>query len=178
MSGPVGDRLKELCLGVLGTGRMRPAPATWASALSALLFVPIWWLAAAAGSRWIVECLVVLGVLAGSVLSIRWGRWAIARYGSTDPREFVLDEFAGQWLALLLLPVSLACGGKLLAWVVLGQFLLFRVLDIVKPFPARRLQRLPAGWGILVDDLFAGAYANVAGQLLWRLTPLAAYVGA
>ena len=89
----------------------------------------------------------------------------------------MLDEFAGQWFALLALPVGLDAGLRAVACVVGGQFVLFRVLDIVKPPPAFGLQRLPAGWGILVDDLAAGAYANLVGQLLWRLTPLAAWLG-
>jgi len=60
--------------------------------------------------------------------------------------------------------------------VIGGQFVLFRALDVIKPPPARGLERLRAGWGILLDDLVAGAYANVLGQLLWRATPLAAWL--
>lgn len=178
MIGRGAETLKLACITVLGSGYLRPAPATWGSLTSLAIFAPFWCLgAAAAGSRWVVEGALVLGVLLSSALSVRWGVWAVARFDSTDPKQFVLDEFAGQWLALLALPVGLGAGARAAAYVVGGQFVLFRLLDIVKPPPAFRLQKLPAGWGILVDDLVAGAYANLVGQLLWRLTPLAAWLG-
>jgi phosphatidylglycerophosphatase A len=170
--------LKVACITVLGSGHLRPAPGTWGSAAAIVIFSVFWWLAAnVVGSRWSVELVLVLGVLASSGLSVTWGAWAIGRFGSEDPKDFVLDEFAGQWVALLWLPIGLMAGAWAFVCVVGGQFLLFRLLDIVKPPPAHQLQRLPAGWGILVDDLFAGAYANVVGQLVWRLTPLAASLG-
>jgi phosphatidylglycerophosphatase A len=78
-----------------------------------------------------------------------------------DDGRITVDEIAGQWLALLLLP-----GG----WVVGGvAFLLFRLFDIWKPWPARLAERLPGGLGVVADDLVAGLYANLAGQLLWRV---------
>jgi phosphatidylglycerophosphatase A len=70
-------------------------------------------------------------------------------YGS-DPRQAVWDEFAGQWTALFLLPKT--------APLMVASFLIFRVLDIWKPFPARRSQDLPGGWGVMVDDLIVGIY--------------------
>ena len=179
MSQPPGDKLKAACITVLGSGHMRPAPGTWGSAVSVVLFAGVWWLCAGiARERWVLEAAVVVGVAVGSVLAVVWGEWAVARFASKDPHEFVLDEFAGQWVALLLLPMSLSAGLWTFACVVGGQFVLFRLMDIVKPPPARQLERLPAGWGILLDDLFAGAYANVVGQLVWRLTPTAGWLGA
>lgn len=163
---------------MFGSGHLRPAPGTWGSLVSVLVFAALWWLMAnAVGQRWALELAVVVGVLLSSILAVRWGPWAIARFRGGDPREFVLDEFAGQWVALLWLPLGLTAGLWPLACVVGGQFVLFRIMDIVKPPPARQLERLPAGWGILLDDLFAGVYANVVGQLVWRLTPLAAWLG-
>ncbi len=64
-----------------------------------------------------------------------------------------------------------------MAGVLVGQFLLFRVFDVVKPPPARQAEALPAGWGILTDDLIAGVYANLVGQVIWRVTPLAGMLG-
>jgi phosphatidylglycerophosphatase A len=172
------ETLKLLCITVLGSGFLRPAPATWASFFCVLIFAPLWWLGATiAGSRSVIEVGLVIGVLVSSGLSVRWGRWAIERFGSKDPKNFVLDEFAGQWLALLWLPIGLSAGVEAWLCVAGGQFVLFRIMDIVKPPPAFQLQRLRDGWGILVDDLVAGLYANLAGQLLWRLTPLAAWIG-
>ncbi len=175
------DRLKDACITVLGAGHLRPAPGTWGSLFAIVLFLPIGALVAGARPpRMVLEILIVLGILAASWLSVRWGGWAIARFGSADPRQFTLDEFAGQWTALLFLPWAYWGTHAVDLWspacLLGGQFVLFRIFDVLKPPPARQLEALPAGWGILVDDLFAGAYANVVGQVLWRLTPLAAWL--
>ncbi len=94
------------------------------------------------------------GCLAASVLVVLLGRWAERFYGTKDPQEIVLDEVAGIFLTF--------AGFSGLGWPeILAGFLLFRGLDIVKPFPARQAQKLPAGWGIVVDDLAAAVYANL-----------------
>lgn len=89
------------------------------------------------------------------------GVWAAgreeARVGTHDPSSIVVDEAAGMLVALVGHP-------RTLPWV-LGLFLLFRLLDVWKPLGIRSLQALPGGWGIVVDDLLAGAYASLAGQL-------------
>jgi phosphatidylglycerophosphatase A len=80
----------------------------------------------------------------------------ISATGKADPREVVADEFAGQALTFLLIgpvPVSQVCT------VAAVGFLSFRLFDIVKPWPIRRLEKLPDEWGILADDLLAGVYA-------------------
>lgn len=172
------DKLKVACITVLGSGFAPLAPGTWGSLVAVIVFSPVWLTAALAdASRIWVEFALVVGVALSSWLSGLWGEWAIARFGRRDPRQFTLDEFAGQWLALLAVPIGLTAGWWSFGCVVGGQFLLFRLFDILKPSPARRAERLPAGWGILADDLVAGVYANVAGQLLWRLTPLATWLG-
>lgn len=75
-----------------------------------------------------------------------------------DPRAVVIDETTGLLVTLLGLPLS---------WpTLLGGFVLFRVMDVLKPPPARRAERLPGGWGIVTDDLIAGLYANLALRLL------------
>ena len=112
---------------------------------------------------------VVLTLLA-SLGCIVWGPWAIAYFAETakkqgDPGRVVLDEWAGQWLALLAIPMPTL---ERAVAVLLVQFFAFRLFDILKPPPGRWLEKLPAGWGILVDDLAAGVYANVAAQLLLR----------
>ncbi|MGH9397457.1 MAG: phosphatidylglycerophosphatase A family protein [Terriglobia bacterium] len=91
------------------------------------------------------------------------GVWAAGQaegfYGMTDPGAVVIDEVAGQMVVFLAHPapglVALAAG-----------FVLFRVFDIVKPFPARRAEHLPGGWGIMTDDIVAGAYGAAALFLL------------
>jgi phosphatidylglycerophosphatase A len=89
--------------------------------------------------------LFVLGVFASSHTA--------SRVGLKDPGIVVVDEIMGQWTTLLLLPLT--------PLVALLGFLLFRALDIVKPYPARDLERLPGGLGIMADDLMAGIYANL-----------------
>ena len=91
--------------------------------------------------------------------------WAEREFGRRDPQPFVMDEVAGQWVALLALPPS----GISPIWFAAGGWFLFRVFDVLKPFPIRKLERLPAGWGIVTDDLMAGVYACVALQVLFRI---------
>jgi phosphatidylglycerophosphatase A len=81
-----------------------------------------------------------------------------------DPGLIVIDEFAGQWLTYLFLPKTY--------FVMIAGFFLFRLFDIVKPWPANNSQNLKAGWGVMTDDIFAGLYANIVLQLLlyWGLT--------
>lgn len=176
MNAARSDSLKEACITVLGCGYAPFASGSWGSLAAVLAYAAVWGGLAAAGLAWpAIELICLAGVAAASVVAVSWGSWAVARFGQRDPKPFVLDEFAGQWMALVLLPAALG-GWPASALAVAGQFVLFRVLDVIKPPPARWLERLPAGWGILLDDLVAGAYANVLGQLLWRATPLAAWL--
>lgn len=168
--------MRTVLLSGLGSGFAPFASGTWGSLVGAAIFCGVWLGAAAAGlPRGYVECGTALGAIVASILAVRWGAWAVERWGP-DPKRFTLDEVAGQWVALLVLPLGMAVDLWSLGWVAGGQFLLFRFFDIVKLPPARQAERLPAGWGILTDDLIAGAFANIVGQLLWRLTPLAGWV--
>ena len=177
MSTP-GDSLKAACITVLGAGHLRPASGSWGSLFAVAIYAACWWLLAAVEApRWAVEIVTLAGIAISSWLSVRWGQWAIDRWSRKDPSQFVLDEFAGQWVALLWLPPIAAAGLYAFGWVLGVQFLLFRILDIIKPPPARQFERLPAGTGILADDLMSGLYAAIIGQILWRLTPLASALG-
>jgi phosphatidylglycerophosphatase A len=97
-----------------------------------------------------------IGVLAVASLAIgAVGVWAAGEaeefFGRTDPGQVVVDEVVGQMLTFLLFPHA--------TWKwLLGGFLLFRVFDIIKPFPARQAERIPRGWGIMLDDVLAGLY--------------------
>lgn len=126
-------------------------PGTWGSLLGLLLiwfFVPVNW--------WAV--LIWLPILIiGAVVSTK----AEKDLGH-DARPIVIDEIMGMGLALLLVP-------KRIVYYVIA-FVLFRLFDIVKPFPARKAEKLPFGWGVMADDLVAGVYANVVMQILIRLT--------
>jgi phosphatidylglycerophosphatase A len=97
-----------------------------------------------------------IAVLAASSLALfALGVWAAGKaevfFGRTDPGQVVVDEVVGQMLTFLLLPDATW------KWRV-GGFLLFRAFDIVKPFPARQAERIPRGWGIMLDDVVAGVY--------------------
>lgn len=180
MSEPAPNRLREAVLTVLGSGYAPFASGSWGSLASLLLFIAAWVATrSAAVTPPVFDLLIVAPLIAlASFLGIRWGDWAITRWGRKDPKPFVLDEFAGQWIALLALP-PLACSSPIAAATVLGgQFFLFRLFDVIKPPPAGHIDRAwPGGWGITCDDLVAGLYANIVGQLLWRLTPVASWLG-
>ena len=104
--------------------------------------------------------------IAGSLVCVRFAPSIITLTGKNDPGEVVADEFAGQAITFLALG-SLSVPQSWLAALV--GFLLFRLLDILKPWPACRLEKLPKGWGILADDLAAGIYAAIALQVCTRL---------
>ena len=81
-------------------------------------------------------------------------------HGAPDPSIVVIDEVVGMWITLFLIPRTIPA-------YLLG-FILFRAMDIVKPQPARALERIPNGWGIMLDDIVAGLYANCTLRiLLW-----------
>lgn len=108
---------------------------------------------------------ILIGLtLVMSLLGALCGGWAEARWGRKDPGQYVLDEVVGYQVAVLWLSYP---GWKHLV----AAFFLFRLFDIVKPWPARRLEKLPGGWGIVVDDLVAGAYALAAIAGLRALAP-------
>jgi phosphatidylglycerophosphatase A len=140
-----------------GAGYSAFAPGTVGSALGVLLFWPI----ARAAWPWQVSAAAVLFVVG----SLAAGRVALAVNGK-DPGIVVVDEVVGQWVTLTALPFTPVTAG-------LG-FLLFRVMDVVKPWPARDLEGLPRGWGIMADDVAAGVYAHLAvrvGLLVWPGQP-------
>jgi phosphatidylglycerophosphatase A len=82
-----------------------------------------------------------------------------------DPGVVVVDEVVGQWTSLLFLPLN--------PWTVLAGFLLFRVMDVVKPWPARDFEALPGGLGIMADDVMAGVYANLLLRVGLLVVPVA-----
>ena len=129
------------------------APGTVGSAVGMV----VWAVARASGAGVLSEL-----VLAALLLGI--GAWAATlaegELGTTDPGPVVIDEVMGMCVTMIAAPFSWSAA--------LAGFLLFRVFDIVKPPPARQLERAHGGWGIMLDDLAAGAYAwAVLAGLLW-----------
>ena len=131
-----------------GVGRLRPGPGTWGSAAAAA----IWYFAARAAhlNGWILAVVTVAAAVAVTVIGIPAASIVERESGRTDPGFVVIDEVAGQWLVLA--AASLDWGHALVG------FALFRIFDIVKPPPARQLERLHGGTGIMLDDLAAGIY--------------------
>jgi phosphatidylglycerophosphatase A len=164
--------MRWLVMTGLGSGLSPFASGTAGSAAAAALALGVWAVHQQAGGSFLslnlIWCLLI--VLAGAGC-VHWGTWAIEHFAGAarkakDPGAVVIDEFAGQWLALVGLPMTTASAAVA---VLAVQFFLFRVFDVLKLAPARQLERLPAGWGILMDDLAAAVYANVLGQILLRL---------
>lgn len=124
-----------------GVGRLPWAPGTWASAAALPIF---WFLLPQPFLHGLV--LVVL-----TAVGIPACTEAEKEAGERDPNHVVLDEVAGMGTALLGVPQD--------PQMAVVAFLLFRLFDIWKPYPIRGLQDLPGGWGIMLDDLLAGAYA-------------------
>jgi phosphatidylglycerophosphatase A len=144
------------CATGLGSGYSPFAPGTAGSAVGLLLFWPLHALPVAAQAG---ACLLVflLGVAASAHVARAAGR--------EDPGIVVVDEIVGMWITLLLVPFTL--------WTALAGFVLFRVMDVWKPWPARQLEYLPGGWGIMADDVMAGVYANLVLQVALRALPFA-----
>jgi len=151
-----------------GLGRLPVAPGTWGSLPPAIIFGLMCQFGASSA---MVSIVMAALVLAGSVVCVQFAPAAIAATGKSDPREVVVDEVAGQAVTFLAVPF-LAAGASSAGqiWVIAAAgFGLFRLFDIAKPWPIRRLERLPEGWGVLADDLMAGVYAWIVLQVCIRL---------
>jgi len=139
-----------------GAGYCPIAPGTVGSAAGVILVVALQQVSFA--PPWLaVSMFATAGVLFGL------GVWAAGHaevfFGRVDPGQVVIDEVVGQIITLLARPQA--------SWKwLLAGFVLFRVLDIVKPFPARRAEQLSGGWGIMTDDVVAGFYGLVILYLL------------
>lgn len=152
--------MRRLLTSCFGLGRLPLAPGTWGSLPVAIVFGLMSQMQAPAV---IISIVMAALALAGSAVCIKFAPAAIAATGKNDPGEVVADEFAGQavtFLAISFLTTAAISTRQICITTVLG-FLLFRLFDIVKPWPIRKLEKLPNGWGILADDLLAGIYAGI-----------------
>jgi len=132
-----------------GAGYGKPGPGTWGSVAAVLL-----WAAFAFTvhpSTLTLALALTLGITVAIVLGVPSATIVERESGRTDPGFVVIDEVIGQWIALLGSPADWRHG--------LIALVLFRLFDITKPFPVRRLEGLPGGWGIIFDDVAAGLYA-------------------
>jgi len=140
-----------------GIGYLKPGPGTWASLATVLLWG---WL----GEYFeLVTRITAAGIIAIAValLGIPAATRVARASGQKDPGYVVIDEVAGQMIALIAVP---------LRWQsLLASLILFRAFDIIKPPPVRDLEKLPEGTGIVLDDVAAGLYALMVMQILLRL---------
>jgi phosphatidylglycerophosphatase A len=138
----------------LGIGFLKPGPGTWASAVTTLLWAV---LAHALAPSLRTPAAITLAFLI-TLIGIPAATQVARGFGKKDPQFVVIDEVAGQLIALIAVP---------LAWKsFLAAFILFRAFDIVKPPPVRQLEALPEGTGIVLDDIAAGMYALIVMHLL------------
>jgi phosphatidylglycerophosphatase A len=149
-----------------GLGWLPLAPGSWGSLPPVIIFallhhsnIPVTFIAAV---------LVILAT-AASIICVKFTPVSMSATGKNDPGEVVADEIAGQSIALLFAcavidnPLWITAG---------GSYFFYRLLDTTKPWPIHRLEKLPAGWGVLLDDLAAGVYGGVTFLIalyLWKL---------
>jgi phosphatidylglycerophosphatase A len=143
-------RIPEHIATLFGLGMLSPAPGT----VGSLAALPVGiWIAWAGGTQALLLSallIIVLGIWVSGVFAMR--------FADDDPSECIIDEVAGQWIALL----PLAIFHHPLSWrAILAAFLLFRLFDIVKPWPISRVERWPGGLGIMADDVLAGCVAAI-----------------
>ena len=147
--------LARLLSTVAYIGYLPIAPGTWGSAAGLAVYAAV---RVTAGP--VAELAVVVGLLAVGV----WSATVTGHeMGDEDPGPVVIDEVVGMLVTLLWLPVGMTGA--------IAGFVLFRLFDIVKPFPARQFEQLPGGWGVMFDDVMAGIYGNLALRLLMLAVP-------
>lgn len=158
LSGVKKTRWAWIVATFFGAGLLKPGPGTWGS-VGAML---VWCAMTRAVHPLHLLPITLLMAAVATVIGIPAATRVAAESGRKDPQIVVIDEVAGQWLALALMPPEFK-------YALLG-LVLFRVFDIFKPPPVRWLERLPEGTGIVVDDLAAGAYALIAAAVILHFT--------
>ena len=131
------------------------APGTVGSAAGLVVYLLVWW----TGSR-VFEAALIIALFAIGV----WAATIAERYfGGVDPGPIVMDEVVGMLITLAFIPVG---------WqAALAGFLLFRIFDVIKPYPAGRFEALHGGLGVMADDAMAAVYANLSLRLLMFVLP-------
>lgn len=143
-----------------GVGHFPIASGTVATAAALLVYIPAY----LTGGDPLVFGLALFFTVAGVAAATSLEK----ALGYHDPSEVVVDEVAGLFVTMLWLPLTV--------WTCVAGFLLFRLFDVLKPWPASRAERMPGGWGIMADDLVCGVMANLlirlgialAGTMPWK----------
>ncbi len=130
------------------------APGTVGSAAGLVVYLLVWWTQAAAVEVGLILLVFAVGVWAGTT--------AERYFGGIDPGPVIIDEVLGMLVTLAFIPVGLSGA--------IAGFLLFRIFDVAKPYPAGRLERLHGGLGVMADDAMAAVYANLSLRaVIWLL---------
>jgi phosphatidylglycerophosphatase A len=136
-------------------GYVPVAPGTFGSAAGLVLFAAVHRIGSIGVELGAIALLLAVGVWSAGV--------AEEHFGGVDPGPVVLDEVAGVLITLALLPVNV--------YGAIAGFLVFRLFDVIKPWPANRFESLPGGLGIMADDAMAAVYGNVAMRILIAVAP-------
>ena len=155
--------MKRLLTSCFGLGLLPGAPGTFGSLPVMIIFTI---LSLSSLSWTITSAIMIILVITGVFVCVKFGPEAIEKTGKDDPGEIVADEFAGQ--ALTFVGIGSIAGSGIWLAAIIG-FVLFRIFDIFKPWPIRKFEKLPKGWGVVADDLMAGIYANIVLQICFRL---------
>jgi phosphatidylglycerophosphatase A len=131
------------------------APGTAGSAAGLVVYLLVWWTGSPLVEITLIAVLFAAGVWAGTT--------AEQYFGGVDPGPIVIDEVVGMLITLAFIPVGLSGA--------LTGFVLFRVFDVIKPYPAGRFERLHGGLGVMADDAMAAIYANLLLRLIMWIAP-------
>ena len=124
-------------------GKLPLAPGTWASIFAVLC----WYFLFQSVNHFVLPAISIFLFLIGGIASD-----TIVKHSKEhDPSRIVIDEWVGQWVALSMMPINIRTG--------VVAFVAFRIFDIIKPGPVRKMEKIPGGWGIMADDVMAGIMA-------------------
>lgn len=156
------DRFNWLIATCCGCGHSPIMPGTVGALWGIAIYVPI----ALCADEPYQSLLIALALVVSSAATVALGRWSEEFFGEKDSGKFVTDEVAGFLLTVLLFRIP----DNVLV-TVLWAFPMTRLIDIIKPPPARRLERIPGGWGVLIDDLLCSLYAALILHAIRYLCP-------
>ncbi len=156
---------EELLTTCFGLGRLPGAPGTWGSLPPVVLYLLVANYCPYPPSG---PILMAFLLIAGAWVCVQYTPALIESTGKKDPQTVVADEVAGQALTMLFIAI-LDPGNVGLA--AISGFVLFRLFDIIKPWPCKKLENLPRGTGVLADDIMAGIYAAIVFGILYWLLP-------
>ncbi|NMB82664.1 MAG: phosphatidylglycerophosphatase A [Ignavibacteria bacterium] len=129
------------------TGFIPKASGTFASVLAFIIFL-IPGFENPTFLMFLISVSIVVGVKIANKFEAEYGK---------DPYQFTLDEFIGSWITLLFIPKKI--------WFLIPAFIVWRLLDIYKPFPAKKFESIKGGWGVILDDVVSGIYSFIIIQL-------------